>query len=225
MQPADQRQPRDPVLDAVVAAIPAAAGDDCVLVAIDGPDGAGKTTFANRLAAVLTTARPTVRVSLDDFHHPRAIRHRRGTSSPEGFWLDSYDYSRFTADVLVPLGPGGSRRYRSAAHDLASDADLSPAPAIAPAGAVVIVDGLFLHRPELREHWALSVFLAVPFGETARRMAARDGSSPDPDDPSMSRYVGGQRIYYEECRPQDRAGLVIDNTDVAVPRLIRGQRT
>jgi hypothetical protein len=35
-----------------------------------------------------------------------AVRYRRGRSSPEGFWLDSFNYERLRADVLEPLGPG-----------------------------------------------------------------------------------------------------------------------
>ena len=40
-----------------------------VRVAIDGPDAAGKTTLADRLAeAVRAAGRPALRVSIDDFH-------------------------------------------------------------------------------------------------------------------------------------------------------------
>jgi uridine kinase len=98
-----------------------------VRVGIDGVDGSGKTTFANELSDVLQSlGRKVIRVSVDDFHNIRELRYRRGRSSPEGFWLDAFDYDRLRADVLEPLGPGGSRRYRPAAHDLASDQVLDP---------------------------------------------------------------------------------------------------
>ncbi|MGZ6754483.1 MAG: uridine kinase, partial [Nocardioides sp.] len=66
---------------------------------------------------------------------------------------------------------------------------LWPARVFAPASAVVVVDGLFLHRDELVDAWDFSVFLEVPFDETARRMAVRDGSSPDHRHPRLRRYV------------------------------------
>lgn len=47
-------------------------------------------------------------------------RYARGGTSPEGFWLDSYDYARLKAEVLEPLAPGGSRRFRTRGHDLES---------------------------------------------------------------------------------------------------------
>lgn len=154
----------------------------CPRVAIDGPDGAGKTQFSNHLAELLREqGRPVARVSLDDFHNIKAVRYRKGRDSPEGFWSDSYNYDRFRADVLDPFSPGGSRRYRPAAHDLITDAILTPERRNAKDGAILVVDGIFLHRNELSGSWDLSVFLYVPFVETARRMALRDGSDPDPE--------------------------------------------
>lgn len=213
---------RDRLLDLVAAAVPAPAGADCVRVGIDGVDGAGKTCFADELAGALSRrGRPVVRVRVDDFHCIRAIRYRRGRGSPSGFWLDSFDYPRLWSQVLDPLGPGGNRRYRPAGHDLATDQLLHPPPQTAPAGAVVVVDGLFLHRPELAGAWELSVFLHAGFAETARRMAVRDGSEPDPEHPSLARYVLAQRRYLAGYRPWQQADIVIDNSALAAPVLVR----
>ena len=97
------------LLHRVADRIPAASGDDCVRVGIDGVDGSGKSIFADELAAVVRgCGRAVVRISLDDFHHVRAVRYRRGRSSPEGFWLDSYNYERLRTDVLDPFSPRGS---------------------------------------------------------------------------------------------------------------------
>ncbi|GIE36313.1 uridine kinase [Actinoplanes italicus] len=193
-----------------------------VRVGVDGPDGSGKTVLAAELASMLRDrGRPVVQVSIDDFHHVRAVRYRRGRDSPEGFWRDSYDYDRFRADVLEPFAPGGDRRYRPAAHDVSTDELLTPEPRQAEPDALLIVDGLFLHRDELYGSWDFSLFLDVPFTETARRMAARDGTSPDPGHPGMRRYVEAQRIYFATCDPRRRATVVIDNTDTARPVLNR----
>jgi len=209
---------RRQVLAAVARGVPTSTS--CVRVAVDGVDGAGKSVFADQLAEVLRAqGRPVVRASVDDFHHVRAARHRRGRDSPLGFWLDSFDYGALRRELLDPLGPGGSRRYRSAVHDLETDARLDLPFSMAPQGAVLVLDGLFLHRDELAGLWDLAVFLHVPFPVSAARMAARDGSSPDPDHPSMARYVQGQQLYFAECSPWERADLVVDNTDWDVPVL------
>jgi len=148
------------------------------------------------------------------------VRYRRGRDSPEGFWLDSYDYQAFSQHVLEPFAPGGSREYRSAVHDVVTDEPVEGERLAAPPGAVLVVDGLFLHRDELSRVWDLSVFLHAPFSVTAARLAERDGTSPDPAHPSIARYVHGQRLYFGACSPWRRASLVIDNTDVARPRII-----
>ncbi|MEV6344809.1 uridine kinase [Actinoplanes sp. NPDC051851] len=212
---------RRDVIDRVVGRIPVLCDGGCPRVGVDGPDGSGKSVFAGELAAaVRADGRPVVHVSLDDFHHVRAVRYRQGRESPNGFWEDSYDYKRFYSYVLEPFGSKGDRRYRAVGHDLVSDAVLDPEPLSAAPGTVLIVDGLFLHRDELAGVWDLSVFLDVPFAVTARRMAVRDGTNADPDHPSMRRYVGAQRIYYAACSPRRRADVLIDNADVDAPRIL-----
>ncbi|WRH18968.1 uridine kinase [Microbacterium sp. JZ37] len=188
------------------------------LVGIDGVDGSGKSVFADRLAARVD-GRPVIVVHVDDFHHPRAVRYRRGRDSPVGFWLDSYDYDALTHRVLAPLRTGAAL-YQHAAHDLVRDARVDPPLSRAPRDAIVLVEGLFLHRQELRHWWDFSIFLDVPFEETALRMAERDGTPPDHRAPALQRYVGGQRLYFRAARPWEHASMVIDNSDVTRPRTI-----
>ena len=193
-----------------------------VLVGVDGVDGSGKTTFADELARTLEgRGDRSLRVSLDDFHHPRSIRHRLGRDSPEGFWLDSYDYAAFLDRVVRPLRGDGDGRYRRASHDLESDQYVDPPAVEAGPPCVVLVDGLFLQRSELRAAWDAVVFLDADFAVSVGRMAQRDGSDPDPAAASNRRYVEGQRIYFRECDPQGRADILVDHNDIARPRVVR----
>lgn len=209
---------RRAVLDQLASRITAAGA---VRVGVDGVDGAGKTIFADDLAAVLRTAgHEVVRVPIDGFHNPRDARYRRGRSSPEGFWLDSYDYERFTTDVVEPFSPGGNRRFLRAIRDVATDQPVNTEPEVAPEGTILIADGIFLHRDELVRSWDVSVFLRVGFDETFARMAARDGCPPDPAAPANRRYLEGQRLYIAECDPESRADTVIDNSAPARPRVV-----
>ncbi len=193
-------------------------------MAIDGVDGAGKTTFADELARVLTAAgRVTIRATVDGFHHARAHRYRRGQHAWEGFWLDAFDVEQLRSELLDPLQQSGSGRYRRAVHDLATDQSLDLPYEVAPLGAVLLLDGVFLHRPELVDCWDLSVFLEVPFGVSVKRMAARDGTDPDPDSPGVRRYVQAQRHYLGAVSPRARATIVIDNSDLEQPVLIHSR--
>jgi uridine kinase len=182
------------------------------VVAVDGVDGSGKTTFANQLACAIESAgRPAIIVHEDDFLAPRDVRYRLGRHSPEGYFRDSYNLPALVEHVLDPLRPGGDRRIRRQVFDHRADAPIDAPVEQVPIDAVVIVEGMFLHRDELAHRWDWSVFLDVPFAETARRMAQRDGSHPDPEHPTMRRYVEGQRIYLAACRPKERATVVLDN--------------
>ena len=195
----------------ILAATPQASRP--ALVAVDGVDGSGKTTFASRLAAAYEAAGRRARVvHLDDFLNPRAKRYRRGRHSPEGFYLDTYDLEGFDRWVLTPLGSNGDGRVKVRLFDHRRDAPTDDAPVAICPGSVVIVEGMFLHRPELAGRWDVSVFLSVPFAVSVARMAARDGSSADPAHPSLRRYVEGQRMYLAACRPEARATFVLDNT-------------
>ena len=129
-------------------------------VAIDGIDGAGKTTFADELSKVLETSkRPIIRASVDGFHNPRDIRYRLGKTSPEGFFLDSYNYSLLKTVLLKPLSPNSSGRYRRAAFDHRLDIEVSSLEEQATKNSILIFDGIFLHRPELCTYWITRCFL------------------------------------------------------------------
>jgi uridine kinase len=189
-----------------------------VLVGIDGVDGSGKTTFADDLSELLRESGFTViRITLNNYLNPQSKRYAQGRFSGKGYFEDSYDYDRFTAEVLEPLSADGSGRYRTAAYDVDAECEVHSPWQVAPDDAVVIVDGLFLHRlawcPQTgRKLWDLSAWLDVSFEEAFRRLAERDGRSPDLDDPVNSRHHNGQLLYLSDCEPAKHADIVVDTT-------------
>ena len=198
-----------------------------VIVAIDGLDGAGKTVFADGLAEVFAeTGDAVFRAGIDGFHRPRSDRYLRGRNSPEGFYRDSFDYATFRRVLIDPFRDGaqtaGTTGFQLAAFDVVRDAPVESQWVTAPLDAVLVVDGIFLHRPELRDLWDWSIWLDVPFEVSYARMALRDGSDPDPDAPSNARYRQGQEIYLREVRPREAASVIVDNADLAHPRIVGG---
>ena len=195
-----------------------------VRVAIDGPDAAGKTILADELAPVLErSGRPVIRASVDGFHRPRAERFARGPESPEGYFLDSFDYPALRAALLDPLGAGGDRRYSRRVFDFRTDEPVAAPTETAADNAILILDGLFLLRRELIDLWDFSVFVAVPFAETQRRAVTRDqvllGDEEAVRHRYAVRYVPGQQLYYGQAHPQQKADAVIDNVDPDRPTL------
>jgi uridine kinase len=212
---------RERVLGTVAREVLQFPVDRIIRVGIDGVDGAGKTMFATELAYKLqTSGRPVIRATVDGFHNPRAIRYARGRSSPEGYFADSYNYAALRAALLDPLSPEGSGRYRTAVFDHRADLPVEMPEQEAMPASILVFDGIFLHRPELRDCWDFSVFLKVRFDVSVARCARRDGTSPDPSEVANRRYVEGQKLYLCACEPWACATLVIDNNDLAQPFIV-----
>jgi uridine kinase len=192
-----------------------------IRVGIDGVDGVGKTTLANDLAdRIRRRGVPVIRASIDGFHHPRCVRYRRGRTSPEGYFRDSFNYDALTASLLQPLGPGGSLCYQRAVFDYRADTEVDFATEQAPRRSVLLFDGVFLQCEQLRSYWDFTVFLDAPFEVTIPRCAHRDGSSPDVNAPENRRYVEGQELYLQECSPRRGATVVVNLVHLASPEII-----
>lgn len=221
---ANARMNRSELIQDLVSRILAVKRPHPVRVGIDGVDAAGKTTLADEIAPLLEDAgRQAIRASIDCFHNGSAVRYRRGRESPEGYYFDSFDHVALSERLLQPLGPRGTRRFQRAAFDYRNDTPIDAPLETAEPDAVLVFDGIFLHRPELRSHWDFSVFLDVDFAVTIPRAMRRDDATPESEVQRIYdiRYVPGQRLYLSAVRPKARASLLIDNADPANPTILR----
>ncbi len=148
---------------------------------------------------------------------------RRGKESAEGYYRDSFDYEALTGQLLVPFRLGAAD-VTVALFDHVCNRIHRRRQAVQ-AKSVLLVDGVFLLRPELRAAWELSVYLDVPESVTLARAAMRDSERLVDEDTVLhryrQRYLPGQAIYRRECCPHDVADIVIDNADVANPQIVR----
>ena len=219
-EPADNRRIATRLIEEIAGVIRHHAPASILRVGVDGVDGVGKTVFAGMLARVIEAqGRPVIRASVDGFHNAREVRYRRGKTSAIGFYLDSYNYAELRKVLLDPLGPGGSRVYCPVIFDHSTNSPVPMRWSVADHGAVLVFDGIFLHRPELRDAWDFSIFLDAPFEVTIPRGAGRGPGwgSADVHAPSNRRYIEGQRLYLRENQPQGRATIVIDYSDITNP--------
>jgi uridine kinase len=222
---------RADVIGQVAAILCARTPGHPLRVAVDGITSSGKTTFAGEVtAAVGARGRPTARVSMDGYHHRRSRRHRQGRLSGGGYYEDAYDLDGAARELLRPLGPDGSPgpsgswRYRDQIIDLATDQPVDSW-AEAPPDAVLVVDGSFLQREELRALWDEVIYLDVAFDIARARGAARDAAAFGGRDAAIEafrlRYHAAGHRYLDEIDPGRRASIVVDNNDLAHPRLVR----
>jgi uridine kinase len=195
-----------------------------IRVAIDGADTAGKTTLADALVAPLETfGCQVIRAGLDGFHHPRIRRYRRGEDSPDGYYLDAYNFKFVKSALLNPLGPGGNLHYRTACFDFRTDTPLMTPWQVAPPDAILLFDGVFLLRPELASIWDYKIFVKVTFDTVFERAVERDqvlfGASHIVEQRYSERYMPAQRRYLRECEPEVFADAVLVNDNFQAPDL------
>ena len=147
---------RERLLGQIASELEKRLDQSVLMVGIDGVDGAGKTWFANELAARVHCA-PVIRASVDSFHNPRVVRYAQGKTSPDGYFEDSFNYTLLKNMLLNPLRAGAGRRYRTAAFDHVRNEPVDAPVQVAQDPSVLIFDGIFLHRPE----WPLTG--TIPF--------------------------------------------------------------
>lgn len=193
--------------------------------AIDGVDAAGKTTLAGALAARMkTSGRQIIRASIDGFHRPRAERYRRGPDSPEGYYADSFDLPALRRLLLDPLGRPAESIVYTKIFDHRSDSPDPAHPVTAGQNSILLFDGVFLQRPELRGCWDCVIFVQVSFDTVLERAGRRDAASMGGAlavrERYLRRYIPAQQRYLDECRPAERADIIVRNDDPLCPEIL-----
>lgn len=131
-------------------------------IAIDGKCATGKTTLASRLAAELDADI----IHMDDFFLPPGKRTAERLDEPGG----NVDYERFREEVLSHLGDDVFSYRVFSCHGM----DFLPAGKVI-TKRVVIVEGAYSLRPEMREHWDAEYILEAPLYLRLERIIERNG--------------------------------------------------
>ncbi|MEK6874224.1 MAG: hypothetical protein AABX52_00555 [Nanoarchaeota archaeon] len=199
-----------------------------IFVGIDGVDAAGKTTLADKLVKELEgSSRLIIRASIDSFHNPRHIRYSKGENSSEGYYFDSFNYKAMVKVLLDPLS-SGKLKYQTAIFDYKTDSKIILPVQTATNNAILVMDGIFLFRPELVNYWDIKIFIDVDFKITLKRVIKRSdevlylGTEQDIINKYNQRYIPGQQIYFEQANPKEKADIIIDNSDFQNPVIKRG---
>ena len=170
-------------------------GPAVLVVAIDGGGGAGKSTLARGISAEFAGRVSIIRC--DDFYRPLASTER----SPKVAYEEYFDWRRLRDEVLIPLCAGKNARYQR--YDWSTDR-LAEWTEVKPR-EIVLIEGVFSMRPELRDLIDAAIFIETPREERIRRMLAR----PQADAAWMASWIAAEDWYLEHVVPHGSADLIL----------------
>jgi uridine kinase len=209
-------------LDQVAGSV-CAVGSTRIRVIVDGLTGAGKSTFADELAAAIRSqGRSTLRASLDDFKHPwrHAREHGYDRMTGEGYYRNPHDFASAQTLLLQPAGPSGTGTVALCAYDPLTGVDRRQVTVDAPGNACLVVDGVFGMRPEYDAYWEVRIWLRVDPATALARGIRRDTDLEGYEEAvrlHATRFAVGEQLYVDEVQPANKADIVIDNTEIDIP--------
>jgi uridine kinase len=173
---------------AQIRAKPPPAGISTKIVAVDGPGGAGKTSFAERLARELDAAV----VHTDDF---------ASWDNPLDWW------PRLVEELLEPLARGESARYRRSRW---SDDEPERWHEVEPAEYLVL-EGVSASRDAFQPFLTYSIWVEAPRAVRLSRGLERDGEEARAQ---WEQWMAEEDEYVRRERPRERADVVVSGTAV-----------
>jgi len=168
------------------------------VVAVDGPGGAGKSTFAAHLQEHLSES--TV-VHVDDFYRLSSQRPQQRVGI-----ADNFDLERLAEQVLRPASRGLATRYQRYDWDTDSLAEWIDVPAT----GSVLIEGVYSLQMALREHYSYRVFCTTNREERLRRGITRDGEAARST--WVDEWMPAEDRYIAQEEPSEAAELVVDGS-------------
>jgi uridine kinase len=178
---------------ALLADISSRKDKDIYMIAIDGCGGAGKSTCAEKLAAVLSN---TQIVHIDAFYKPRE---QRVEVTEKTSVHVNFEFDRLKQQVIEPLKQGKIATYQTPRGEHVE---------VRPSG-FIIIEGLGTLGPELSRYFDYKIWIDSP-------EATRRGRGIERDTQAWTKiwddeYLPQDARYMNELRPQDQADWVLNN--------------
>ncbi|MFD2925023.1 uridine kinase family protein [Halobacillus naozhouensis] len=170
---------------------------ELLLIGVDGCGGAGKSTWAEYMLSI--TQKGAV-VHMDDFYFPS----RQRVYPPD--IGGHFDWKRMLEQVLEPLSQNRAACYQC--YDWDND-ELAEWHDVSPSG-VVVIEGCYAARNELRPYYDYTVWVDCPRGLRLQRGLKRDGED------ALSFWLDWMKQedrYQDNQQPRSKVDWIIDGTE------------
>lgn len=185
-----------------------------LVVAVDGRSGAGKSTIATQLAAVM----PATVIPTDDFFAAELTAADWNARSPSERARDAIDWRRLRRLVLEPLRAGRAAIWHpfdfaagereDGSYAFASESvRREPAP-------LIILDGAYSSRPELADLVNCVILVDAPIATRRERLALRE--APAFLEVWHTRWDAAEDSYFTKVRPRESFDIVVDSVESRV---------
>ena len=185
------------VIDDILARLHPVAGRPFV-VAIDGPGGSGKSTLARELAAAYDGLAAVVEG--DDFYADLDDDYRAGLDAKDGY-REYFDWQRLRDQVFVPARQGRPIKYQRYDWGNARMGDWLTVPGV----ELLLVEGVYSSRPELREYADLVLWVTTSEEERVRRQFERSQNQGV----WIKRWMAAESYYLDNIHQPGSAEVVV----------------
>jgi uridine kinase len=185
------------VIDGVLAKVRTIAGRSFV-IAIDGPGGSGKSTLAREIEAAYGGSAAVVEG--DDFYADLTEDYRISLDA-EGGYQEYFDWQRLRDQVLLPASTGQVVRYQRYDWDHARMGVWRTVPSV----DLLLVEGVYVSRPELREYSDLVVWVATSEQERLSRQMDRNEN----EGTWIGRWMAAEQYYADHIHQPSPSEILI----------------
>ena len=171
-----------------------------LLIGIDGLGGSGKTTYAYKLQRQLEGS---MIFHLDDFIHKKEVRYNENYEEWYCYYHLQWRYDYLIQKLLLPLKSGLDVNETIEVYNRETDSYTLRKIEI-PVGTTVIIEGVFLQRPELRPYFETVIYLEMDKETRLKRISDRDTYMGSKEEIALryeQRYFPAEEKYIEQCNP------------------------
>lgn len=165
-----------------------------IIIAIDGPCGSGKTTFAIELKE----RHGFNVVHMDDFYLPFQERDKNWMNVVAGHM----DFDRVMETVLSPYKEQKKTNYIS--YDCHSDKYLEEIPI--DLDKELVLEGSYSLHPKLQKFIDLKIFMDINSAEQEKRLTKRNAKTVDK---FVSMWIPFENRYFTECSIKEKSDIVL----------------